>query len=215
MPPLPSEWLRDLGIATFAPSAISDIGLYAEGWARSRAAEPDQENLFRSFIEFGAVEFALEPIYRGSLLVGQQRILEDMPAYGEIFPISVSDTAAADSVYKTDCGPFSEHRQKNRSELRPWDVFTFAGDMSKVELLGYSDDVNRLADPEEMQNLIEGLSERYSRAGLGSRVVESGLLAAQGLVWFAKLALLREEDYTDTRGLRFMARFLRGTASAG
>jgi hypothetical protein len=101
-----------------------------------------------------------------------------------------------------------EHRQKARSELRPWDVFAFAGDMSKFELLGISDDINALADPKIMQAMVEALVDRYNRAGLGSRVVESGLLAIQGLVWFAKLALLRGEDYTEMQDLRFVARYL-------
>jgi hypothetical protein len=102
-----------------------------------------------------------------------------------------------------------EHSRKDPSELKPWDVFTFAGDMSKVELLDIPGDVNALAEPGIMQYIIDKLAEQYIQAGFRSRVVESGLLDAQGLVWFAKLALLRGQDYTKMEGLQFAARFLR------
>jgi len=150
----------------------------------------------------------MAPLYRGTLPLEQGPILEDVPPPDRILPIYVSDSAAADAVYKTDCGPFMEHLQKERSQLRPWDIFTFAGDMSKVELLGYSDDINVLADPKVMQTAMEALAERYDRAGLGNRVVESGLLAAQGVVWFAKLTLLRGEDFTEAQNLQFAQRYL-------
>ena len=44
-------------------------------------------------------------------------------------------------------------------------------------------------------------------AGTLSGRFESGLLAAQGLVWFAKLAALRGEDYTAPRSSQFVDRF--------
>jgi hypothetical protein len=209
MPPLPSLWLSEIGLAEFAPSARSDVELYAQAWAQVRSEAATQEESFRAFIEFGAVEFALAPLYRGSLYTQQGQILASEPEPNQLFPIHISDNAVANAVYKTDCGPFMEHLWKDSSELRPWDVFAFAGDMSKLELLHISDDINTLADPGIMQIVVDGLAQRYIQAGLGSRVVESGLLDAQGLVWFAKLALLRGEDYTKMEGLQFAARFLR------
>ncbi len=216
MPPLPSEWLRDKRVAEFTPSALSDIDVYAHEWSVLRGVDSDQQNSFQAFIELGAVEFALTPLYRGSLALDKGgMILENVPPPNQVvFPVHVTDSVAADAIYKTDCGPFMEHSLKKESELRPWDVFAFAGDMSKVELLGYSDNINALADPATMQYLLEQLAERYRGAGLGERIVESGLLAAQGLVWSAKLALLRREDYTETSGLPFVATYLPGSATA-
>ena len=211
MPPLPSQWLREIGLAEFAPSAISDVRLYAQAWAQTRNEAVIEEESFRAFIEFGATEFALAPLYRGSLHTEQGQILRAAPQPSQVFPIRVSDSAVADAVYKTDCGPFMEHSRKDPSELRPWDIFVFAGDMSKLELLGLSgDDVIEFAGPGNMQIVVDALAGLYNRAGLGSRVVESGLLAAQGLVWSAKLALLRGEDYTRMEGMQFAARFLQG-----
>jgi hypothetical protein len=214
MPPLPSQWLREIGLADFALSAVDDVGQYARAWAQARAEEASQEDSFRAFIEFGAVDFALAPLYRGSLRTEQGQILRSRQQPNQVFPIRVSDSAVADAVYKTDCGPFMQHSRKDSSDLRPWDVFAFAGDMSKFELLRISDDINTLAEPGIMQAVVNTLAERYIQAGLGSRVVESGLLDAQGLVWFAKLALLRGEDYTKMEGLQFAARFLRGMPMA-
>ena len=214
MPPPPSLWLREIGLAEFDSSAISDIQLYAQAWAQTRAAGATEEDSVRAFIELGATEFAMAPLYRGGLSTGPgQMILSDASQSDWSFPIRVSTDDAADAVYETDCGPFmDEHLLKASRALRPWDVFTFSGSMSKFELLAISDDINTLADPKVMQTMVEALAERYIRAGIGSRVVESGLLAAQGLVWFAKLALLRGEDYTHAQGLQFAARFLRGPA---
>jgi hypothetical protein len=208
LPPLPSKWLRDRGLVEFASSASASAWLYARGWAEARPERAGQHDSFQAFIELGATDFALAPLYRGSLIVGEHQILENSSQPDLIFPIAVSDDNVADAVYKTDCGPFMGHEQKKQSELRPWDVFTFAGDMSKFELLGIGYDINVLADPKVMQAMMEALAGRYAEAGLGRRVVESGLLAAQGLVWFAKLALLRGEDYTDIRGLGFIDRYL-------
>jgi hypothetical protein len=214
MPQLPSEWLSSIGVAKFALSGIGDIALYARQWAEIRGEEATQEKSFRAFIEFGAVEFALAPLYRGSLPIGGDLILKDLQPPELVFPVNVPDSAIADAIYETDCGPFFEHRTKAASQLRPWDVLAFAGDMSKLELLGLSDDINMLSDPKTMQGAIENLASRYARAGLGSRVVESRLLAAQGLIWFSKLALLRGEDYTETHDLPFAANFFDGTATA-
>jgi len=141
-------------------------------------------------------------------------ILTDLPQPPQAFPITVSHRAVADAIYKTDCGPFAEHRLKTSDELKPWDVFTFAGDMSKFELLGVSDDVNALADHKIMELMIDSLAEQYTRAGLGGRIVESGVLAAQGIVWFSKVTLLRGDDYTEARDLRFAERFSPGQALA-
>jgi hypothetical protein len=201
MPPLPSEWLREIDLAEFAPSAKRDIEAYGHDWAGRPGVDPTERNRFQAFIEFGAVEFALMPFYRGGLqLYNHGNILENVPLPNPpIFPVRVTDRDAADAIYKTDCGPFREHRMKEQYELRPWDVFAFAGDMSKAELLGFTENINVLAEPAIMQNLLTQLSERYSQAGLGDRVVESRLLAAQGFIWFAKLALLRGEDYTERR----------------
>jgi hypothetical protein len=214
MPPLPSQWLSQIGLAEFEPRARSDIELYAHAKAGGKF-HPDsstQEESFRAFIEFGAVEFALAPLYHGGISIpGQNRILEGEPLPNQVFPVHVSNSAAADAVYKTDCGPFAEHSRKDPSELRPWDVFTFAGDMSKVELLDIPGDINALAEPGIMQYVIDKLAEEYIQAGFRSRVVESGLLDAQGIVWFAKLAVLRGVDYTEMEGLQFAARFLPGS----
>jgi hypothetical protein len=214
MPPPPSQWFGEIGLADFDSSAVSDIQLYARAWAQSQGAGTTQEDSVRAFIELGATEFAMAPLYRGGLITGpDQMILSDTSQFDWSFPIRVSVDDAADAVYETDCGPFmDEHLMKASSALRPWDVFTFSGSMSKFELLAISEDINTLADPKVMQAMVDGLAERYSRAGIGSRVVESGLLAAQGLVWFAKLALLRGEDYTQAQDLQFAARFLRGPA---
>jgi hypothetical protein len=201
MPPPPSGWLNDIGIAEFAPEAVRLIAVYSQTWAQVRSEVSAQEESFRAFIEFGAVEFALAPLYDGA---GEARRTPN-----QILPIKVSDSAAADAIFKTDCGPFMEHAQKLPSELKPWDIFAFAGDMSKLELLGLSEDINALADPKNMEFAVTELAMRYDRAGFGDRIVESGILAAQGLIWFAKLAVLRQEDYTEAQNLKFAARFLR------
>jgi hypothetical protein len=193
---LPSEWLSNIGVAEFAPLATNGIRAYSRAWAERRGADTDQEHSFQAFTEFEAVEFALMPLYRGSATSDE----------GTILPVRVTDQAAADALFKTDCGPFMEHVWKERHQLRPWDLFAFAGDMSKAELLGFSEDVNVLAEPEAMQYLLQQLAERYTQAGLGDRIVTSGLLAAQGLVWSAKLAVLRGEDYVE-QGASFLSRF--------
>ncbi len=199
MPPLPSEWLRDEGLAQFTSSAKQDIEVYGDEWAARYGVDRHQQNPFQAFTELGAVEFALMPLFRGGLILkAGGYILEDVPSpEGAVFPVGVNGRAAADAIYKTDCGPFFECAWKEQVNLRPWDVFTFAGDMSKAELLGFSENINVLAEPANMQYLVLQLADRYRRAGLGDRVVESGLLAVQGLVWLAKLALLRREDYTQ------------------
>lgn len=202
MLPLPSEWLNTRGLIQFTKPAIESIASYTQAWTTVRTAPTEAGQSFRTYIELGAIDFALAPLYRDD---PRGPTTGTAPA-DRIFPITVPDSAAADAIFKTDCGPFMEHEQKEPSELRPWDVFTFAGDMSKLELLGLNADVNALADRKVMESLIDALAERYNAAGLGDRVVESGLLAVQGLVWFAKLALLRGEDYTDMRDLH-IARF--------
>jgi len=50
MPALPSEWLRNIGLVEFAPSAASDIWRYARTWTGIHDAESSQEDLFRAFI---------------------------------------------------------------------------------------------------------------------------------------------------------------------
>lgn len=204
MPSLPSEWLREIGLAEFDRSAAADVGAYAAQFARSRGVE-----FFQAFTEFGAAEYALAPLYHSGLSAGGQFILGATSQAYPTFPVHVSDSDVSSAIFKTNCGPFDEHARKAPGQLRFWDVFAFAGDMSKIELMGFGDDVNALADPDRMEALIEALAERYQRAGVGDRVVESGLLAAQGLVWFAKLALLRGEDYTAAPSQRFVSRFSR------
>jgi len=196
MPLLPSEWLSQLGIAEFETSASTALSSYAEYFAGSRGGE-----FFRAFTEFGAVEFALAPLYHSSLKAGAQRILNEAPEPYPVFPVLVTYADVMNAIYKTNCGPFDEHGRKQPAELRSWDVFTFAGDMSKVEMLGFGNDVNSLADPVQMRALYYSLAQRYESADLGSRVVESGLLSATCLVWFAKLTLLRGEDYTAAQDL--------------
>jgi hypothetical protein len=215
MPPLPSQWLSEFGVAEFAESAVSNIEQYARGWAFVRSEQSEAEDSFRSFIELGAAEFALAPLYRGELTVqGGPWVLAGLPPAELGLPVHVDDRAAADAIYKTDCGPFMEHLRKDSSQLKPWDVFTFAGDMSKFELLSLTSDVNALADPKVMDGAVSAMAERYINAGLGVRVVESGLLAAQELVWSTKLAVLRGTDYTHPRDLNFASRFLGGQALA-
>lgn len=196
MLPPPSEWLKNIGIAEFIPSARESLSAYSRAWAERSGAEPDHATSFQAFTELEAVEFALMPLYRGSPTSDK----------GTILPVLVTDRAAADALFKTDCGPFMEHVWKEQHELRPWDLFAFAGDMSKAELLGFSEDVNVLAEPEAMQYLLLQMAERYVQAGFRDRIVKSGLLAAQGLVWSAKLAVLRGEDYMD-HGASFLSGF--------
>jgi hypothetical protein len=200
MPQLPSEWLRDMGLAEFTPSAVRDIEAYGHAWSERHDIDPDQFNPFQAFIELGAVEFALVPMFGGSLRFDNGvTILERVPRPDRVvFPVQVTDRDAAYAIYKTDCGPFQEHKIKGQGELKSWDVFAFAGDMSKAELIGFSEDINVLAEPESMRSLMQQMANRYMQAGVGDRIVESGLLAAQGIVWFAKLALLRGEvDYVE------------------
>jgi hypothetical protein len=192
----PSEWLSNIGVAKFAPGATYGISAYSRAWAERSGADSDRENSFQAFNEFEAVEFAMMPLYRGSATADEETIL----------PVHVTTEAAADALFKTDCGPFMEHVWKEQHQLRPWDLFAFAGDMSKAELLGFSEDVNVLAEPQAMEYLIQQMAERYIQAGLGDRIVKSGLLAAQGLVWSAKLAVLRGEDYTE-HGASSLSRF--------
>ena len=199
----PSDWLSEIGLAQFDYSAVANIQSYAEEFARDRGVE-----FFRAFLELGAADFALAPLYPRPLPAGQRTILDKLQQPPPSFPVSVSDIHVAYAIFKTNCGPFSEHPQKSPSELAFWDVFTFAGDMSKLELTGLTN-VNNLADPANMQTLVDNLGKQYEEAGLGSPIVESGLMAAQGLVWFAKLAVLRGEDYTSAQGMSFADRFLR------
>jgi hypothetical protein len=160
--PLPSEWLSDIGLAKFTHSAISDIEQYASAWAEARGETDPEQHSFWAFTELEAAEFAMAPLYRGSFFAGRNEILGDMLPPSHRFPVQVGDLDAADAIYKTDCGPFLEHSRKNPWELRPWDIFAFAGDMSKFELVLGSYDVNILADPRTMQTTLEELGERYT-----------------------------------------------------
>jgi len=200
------DWLSMIGLADFQESARADAESYADTYYENFAGVRDEEP-FRAFIELGAVEFALAPLYHNPIRTGQGIILGNVQQPPPGFPVSVSDRHVAYAIFKTDCGPFFEHSWKTPNEITLWDVFTFAGDMSKVELMGFANDVNTLANPDRMQALIDDLGRRYIEAGLGYPIVESGLLDAQGLIWFAKLAVLRGEDYMNVRGWRFTDRF--------
>lgn len=212
MPPLPSRWLSEIGLAEFEASAINGITSYAQIWAAAREQADVAVDSFQAFVELGAVEFALAPYFRrGVRFAGPNQMVLEPPQPNQVFPLQVGDEATADAIFKTDCGPFLEHARKAVDEIRPWDVFTFAGDMSKFELLlPGAGNVNVLADPKAMQGMMDALAQRYNRAGLGSQVVGSGVLAAQGIVWSAKLALLRGEDYTEIQHLDFAAPFRHG-----
>lgn len=83
-----------------------------------------------------------------------------------------------------------------------------------VDYLEHSEVDNALADPKLMEAMVDALTDRYTRVGLGERIVESGVLAAQGIIWFSKVAVLRGEDYTQARDLPFTARFSPGQALA-
>lgn len=208
--PLPSEWFREIGVAEFESSAVQLIEGYARVWAESKDEQSDTETGFRAFIELGAVEFSMAPLFGRNLVPGQP--LDKPLRPWQLLPLTIDDNAAAQAILKTDCGPFSEHSRKSTADLKPWDLFTFAGDMSKLELLGISD-INVLADSGRMEGLVDDLSGRYRQSGLGGHVVESGLLATEAFVWAVKLALLRGDDYTNAASLAFVSRIAPGSTS--
>jgi len=192
--PHPAEWLGEMGIARFEADGSKFPSLYHE-WGGAHRPSANRPDFVQDYIELGAVEFALAPQIVSAALGAR-------PATIPILPVDVSSEHLGLAGLKTNCGPFGEHKIKGLDDLRPWDVFAFSGDMSKAELLD-AQDVNALANPYAMEHFIVELARRYRSAGLGPALVDSGVLAAQGVVWYAKLALLRGEDPTQAQNLRF------------
>jgi hypothetical protein len=189
----PSEWLVELGIIHLEPASAELLSRYDASMVE-RGLAPERQDFARDYVELGAVDFALG----GRMIASAQ----DEKLAASALPVTITPSHLGLSLFKTNCGPFGEHGRKAPEELQPWDVFAFAGDMSKAELLGVRG-VNELATVEGMQDFIARLARRYGDAGLSKAVVDSGLLAAQGVVWFAKLALLRGEDPAQAQNLRF------------
>jgi hypothetical protein len=194
MPPHPSEWLAEIGVARFGADATEFLLRY-RAWSAERSLVTERPDFAQDYIELGAVEFALGPRIVSAAL-------ELQPVISLALPVDILPTHLGLAALKTNCGPFGEHGLKAPDELRPWDLFTFAGDMSKAELLQVRN-VNELATLKSMEQFVARLAKRYEDAGLGPALVDSGLLSAQGVVWFAKLALLRGEDPAQARNLRF------------
>lgn len=191
MSPRPSEWLSDMSIAEYTVSATSAVATYAGTWAVRAEALATEQDSFGAYCELCAAEFALAPLYRGSLDLPGELLFSPEQIENAALPVQVTRRHAEDAIYKTDCGPFMEHQTKALREIRPWDVFAFAGDMSKLELLGFAGDVNAIADPMTMDGFLRALAERYGRTErVAGQIVNSGLLAAHGAIWLGKISLL-------------------------
>lgn len=196
-----ADWLQDLKVGQFAEGTEAQAQLYANQWAprillgRSGVGDMTPEFL-ADFVELGATEFALAIYFVHGLSTDATTFapLEGVPALS--FPIPVFPGHVAMAIFKTDCGPFIEHGRKRPEEIQPWDVFLFSGDMSKAEVSQTTDLLPRY---EAITSLVETLSIRFTEVGLHDAVEESGLLAAQGLVWAARLALLRGEGADAVR----------------
>ena len=194
MPSHPSEWLAEMRLARFGADAAEFLSRY-RAWSAERSLVTERPDFAQDYVELGAVEFALAPRIVSAAL-------ELQPVISPALPVDILPTHLGLAALKTNCGPFVEHRRKAPDELQPWDMFTFAGDMSKAELLEVRN-INDLATLKSMERFVARLAKRYEDAGLGPALVDSGLLSAQGIVWFAKLALLRGEDPSQARNLRF------------
>ncbi len=191
--PHPSEWLAEMGMIHLEPGT-PELLKQSRTWLVESGLAPERPDFAQDYVELGAVEFALSD----RMVAATQ----DEKLAASALPVNIMPNHLNLSFFKTNCGPFGEHGHKAVDELQLWDMFAFAGDMSKAELLGVRG-VNELATVEGMQDYIARLARRYGDAGLRTAVVDSGLLSAQGVVWFAKLALLRGEDPAQAQNLRF------------
>jgi hypothetical protein len=191
--PHPSAWLAEMGMIRLGPDTTELLAQF-RSWVVESGLVPERPDFAQDYLELGAVEFAL-----GDRMVSSAQTEKPV---GSALPVDILPNHLSLAFFKTNCGPFGEHRLKAPDELRHWDVFAFAGDMSKAELLGVRD-INELATVEGMQGFIARLADRYEDAGLRPAMVDSGLLPSQGVVWFAKLALLRGEDPAQARNLQF------------
>jgi hypothetical protein len=144
---------------------------------RGMGADEDTSNFTRDLVCLSAAEFSLMPLITrpsGSVLPLQS-------------PIAVPPEAVRIAAGKVDCSYMDVHRRKEKLEnIRLWDVMLFAGDMSKIELLGSQE-----LTLEDLETTVQGLEERYQRSesSVGRAIGESGVLRIQGLLWKAKLAL--------------------------
>ena len=111
----PSDWLSEIGLARFENSAVANIQSYVEEFRGAHDAE-----FFRAFLELGAVDFALAPLYQQrpfqARTASEWNFLDKLQQPFPSFPVSVSDTDVAYAIFKTNCGPFSEHRPKQVEE---------------------------------------------------------------------------------------------------
>lgn len=191
MPSSAAEWLQGLGVAQLVDSADALSQSYASTWAVSRGLRRSAVPEMLGLVELGAIEFALSPYFlHFPVPDGTAFQLSNILATPLSFPIAVGPLFVLPSIFKTDCGPFIEHSRKAPEDIKPWDVFLFAGDMSKAEIWELSD---LLPDYGAVSRLTSRLANSYEAVGLGPSIVDSGLLVAQGLVWASRLALLRNE----------------------
>jgi hypothetical protein len=105
-------------------------------------------------------------------------------------PIEVSGSDARIALAKANCTPFSgSHGPTSDADIRAWDVMLFAGDMSKLQLLGYSDPADLRS---RLVGAVEELEQRYreSPVSWARELVENGYLRLQALLWAARISLL-------------------------
>lgn len=206
MPSPFAEWLQSVGVIHLTEDAVRMAGTYGDAWLQERGTSDADGGYHSAFLELAAAEFALGRQFFYALSDDGRSLSRASIFPLESFPVAVGPLDTAIAMMKTDCGPFAEHSRRPLEEIRPWDVFVFSGDMSKAELW---DITQLLPDYEALVRLSEHLAERYRDVGLHESMEESGLLAAQGLVWATRLALLRGDD-VEVVGSRtpFVSQFL-------
>lgn len=168
-----ASWLEEHGVFNFA-EVSSEV---AEAFAGGNSQLVD-------LIELNAAELALvrthSPQTFGRLPDAPRLEVPDVS-----FPIRVNDADLALAVLKTDCGPFFEHGPKSARGIEPWDVFLFAGDMSKLDWLSRTPRGRRFAAA-NLTGFVAQLQQAYEPFGPGLK----RLAEIQGVLWLAKSTVL-------------------------
>jgi hypothetical protein len=179
-----AEWLSALELFDFAPTDLvrAPVGLNTVG-------PPDQ---LINLIELNAAEMAL--------FSSTEFIDTVVQAQHEVsLPIPVTSRELVFALFKTNCGPFFEHGSKALDEIKLWDVFLFAGDMSKFEWLTPSLAPQDLARDEGVESFVGALRDRYR--AVGGALIE--LTELQAFLWRAKVQVLIREPLADVRWTGF------------
>lgn len=196
--------------------AVHDLLERYSVFAYENDAVEEIDQLFRHFATDSFVELRRSLVYVAAAEVALVRLVFG-PVEG---PIPVTGGEARIALANANCTPFSGvHGPRTAAEIRPWDVILFAGDMSKLQLLGYDDPA---ALRERLPDVVEALEARYreSPVSWGQELVDNGCVRLQALLWGARIALLlnlsgpRSRRKRGCQSWRRARRLSRGAARA-